>query len=60
MVAKAAELGLDLSGDPALAGKVLDQVKEAEHRGYAFEAADASFELLVAQERGRSAGLVRA
>src|SRR5580692_5532453 len=47
VVAKAAELGLDLSDNPALAGQVLDQVKEAEHRGYAFEAADASFELLV-------------
>ncbi len=52
VVAKAAELGLDLSHDPALAGKVLDQVKEAEHRGYAFEAADASFELLVRKSAG--------
>jgi 2-isopropylmalate synthase len=47
VLAKAAELGLDLSADPALAGQVLDQVKEAEYRGYAYEAADASFELLV-------------
>jgi 2-isopropylmalate synthase len=47
VLAKATELGLDLSADPSLAGRVLDQVKEAEHRGYAFEAADASFELLV-------------
>ena len=38
--------------DPALAGQVLDQVKEAEHRGYAFEAADASFELLVRRSAG--------
>jgi 2-isopropylmalate synthase len=52
VVAKAAELGLDLSGDPVLAGQVLDQVKEAEHRGYAFEAADASFELLVRKSAG--------
>ena len=27
--------------------EVLDQVKAAEYRGYAYEAADASFELLV-------------
>jgi 2-isopropylmalate synthase len=54
VVAKATELGLDLSADPALAGRVLDEVKTAEHRGYAFEAADASFELLVR----RSAGLL--
>ena len=50
--AKAAELGLDLSQDPGLAGRVLDQVKEAEYRGYAFEAADASFELLVRKSAG--------
>jgi 2-isopropylmalate synthase len=52
VLAKAAELGLDLSGDPSLAGRVLEQVKQAEHRGYAFEAADASFELLVRQSAG--------
>ena len=52
VLAKAAELGLDLSADSTLAGRVLDQVKEAEHRGYAFEAADASFELLVRKSAG--------
>jgi len=52
VLAKAEELGLDLASDPALAGHVLDQVKEAEHRGYAFEAADASFELLVRKSAG--------
>jgi 2-isopropylmalate synthase len=52
VLAKAAELGLDLTTDPTLAGRVLDQVKEAEHRGYAFEAADASFELLVRRSAG--------
>jgi 2-isopropylmalate synthase len=45
VLAKAAELGLELS--PEQATEVLDQVKDAEHRGYAYEAADASFELLV-------------
>ncbi len=52
VLAKAEELGLDLSGDPALAGTILDQIKDAEHRGYAFEAADASFELLVRRTAG--------
>ena len=52
VVAKATELGLDLSADPALAGQVLEEVKAAEHRGYAFEAADASFELLVRRSAG--------
>jgi 2-isopropylmalate synthase len=50
VLAKAAELGLDV--DASLASRVLDQVKEAEHRGYAFEAADASFELLVRRSAG--------
>jgi 2-isopropylmalate synthase len=50
VLAKAAELGLDLS--PELAAEVLDQVKAAEHRGYAYEAADASFELLVRKIAG--------
>jgi 2-isopropylmalate synthase len=52
VLAKAAELGLDLSGDPALAAVILDKIKDAEHRGYAFEAADASFELLVRRTAG--------
>jgi len=50
VLAKAAELGLDLP--PELATEVLDQVKAAEHRGYAYEAADASFELLVRSVAG--------
>ncbi len=52
VLVKAAELGLDLSGDPDLATAVLDEIKNAEHRGYAFEAADASFELLVRRVAG--------
>jgi 2-isopropylmalate synthase len=50
VLAKAAELGLDLS--PELAAEVLEQVKDAEYRGYAYEAADASFELLVRKIAG--------
>jgi len=53
VLVKAAELGLDLSSDPGLATAVLDEIKAAEHRGYAFEAADASFELLVRRVAGR-------
>ncbi|MDH4116958.1 MAG: citramalate synthase [Acidimicrobiia bacterium] len=47
---KASELGLDM--DDALAKQVLDQVKELEHNGYHFEAADGSFELLVRRATG--------
>jgi 2-isopropylmalate synthase len=50
VLAKADELGLNLS--PELASEVLDQVKAAEYRGYAYEAADASFELLVRKAAG--------
>ncbi len=56
VLAKAAELGLDMSSDPELASTILDRIKEAEHRGYAFEAADASFELLVRRTAGNLPG----
>jgi 2-isopropylmalate synthase len=51
VLVKAAEMGLDLPGD--VATEVLEEIKSAEHRGYAFEAADASFELLVRRVAGR-------
>jgi 2-isopropylmalate synthase len=42
---KAASLGLDLSSDALT--HVLEQLKELEHQGYHFEAADGSLELLL-------------
>ena len=56
VLVKAAEMGLDLSSHPELATSVLEEIKAAEHRGYAFEAADASFELLVRRVAGRTPG----
>ncbi|HEX4700048.1 MAG TPA: citramalate synthase [Actinomycetes bacterium] len=47
---KGRELGYDLSGDPDLLGRVTAKVKHLESRGYTFEAADASFELLLRAE----------
>ena len=47
---KGRELGFDLSGDRELVTRVTDRVKEMEQRGYTFEAADASFELLLVEE----------
>ena len=51
---KGKELGYDLSGDTpqdrALVTRVTERVKELEGRGYTFEAADASFELLLMEE----------
>jgi 2-isopropylmalate synthase len=47
---KGRELGFDLSGDKEVIGRVTDRVKALEARGYSFEAADASFELLLRDE----------
>ena len=41
------ELGYDLSEEPELLGRVVARVKELELAGYTFDAADASFELLL-------------
>jgi 2-isopropylmalate synthase len=47
---KGRELGYDLAGDNELLSRVTDRVKDLESRGYTFEAADASFELLLRSE----------
>jgi 2-isopropylmalate synthase len=47
---KGAELGFDLSDDRELVTRVTERVKALESRGYTFEAADASFELLLVEE----------
>ena len=44
---KGRELGLDLSTDPDLVNRLVARVKDLENQGYTFEAADASFDLLV-------------
>src|SRR3954470_20197880 len=50
---KGRELGYDLSGDPDLLGRGTHRVQDMEARGYTFEAADASFELLLRDELGQ-------
>ncbi|MFE0464753.1 citramalate synthase [Kitasatospora sp. NPDC058965] len=53
---KGRELGYDLSADRDLSGRVVARVKEQELLGYTYEAADASFELLLHGEvHGRPA-----
>ncbi len=47
---KGKELGYDLAGDAERLTRVTDRVKAMEQQGYTFEAADASFELLLAEE----------
>ncbi|MCU1462760.1 MAG: 2-isopropylmalate synthase/homocitrate synthase family protein [Acidimicrobiales bacterium] len=47
---KAKALGLDLDGEAI--GRVLETLKDLEHRGYHFEAADGSLELLLRRASG--------
>jgi 2-isopropylmalate synthase len=49
---RAKELGYSLNEDKELADRVLKRVKDQEHAGYHYEAADASFELLLRAEMG--------
>ena len=62
VVEKAAEAGLQApegeAGD-AFAQRVVERVKELEHEGFQFEAADGSFELLMRKEAGAYEPLFR-
>jgi len=53
----AATSGIDLDDDGAAAA--VERLKELEHRGYHYEAADASFELLLRREAGSYVPLFR-
>jgi 2-isopropylmalate synthase len=47
---KSRELGFDLAGDAEAIGRVVNKVKDLEAAGWSFEAADASFELLLMEQ----------
>ncbi len=47
---KGRELGFELAGRGEVLARITDRVKELEARGYTFDAADASFELLLREE----------
>lgn len=47
---KGRELGFDLSEHPELVARLVARVKDLEAQGYTFDAADASFELLLREE----------
>jgi 2-isopropylmalate synthase len=47
---KGRELGYDLSHEPDALTRIVDRVKDLESQGWTFEAADASFELLLMAE----------
>ncbi len=47
---KANELGFDLSNDPDLVARIVSRVKALEQEGWTFDAADASFALLLQEQ----------
>lgn len=51
---KAKELGFDLDDKSPAIKTLIDELKELEFRGYEFEAADASLQLLIAKTLGRN------
>jgi 2-isopropylmalate synthase len=54
---RAADAGIEL--EAGAAARVVERVKELEHRGYHYEAADGSFELLLRKETGEYEPLFR-
>jgi 2-isopropylmalate synthase len=50
VLSRAAEAGLEIGDDAAR--RAVEELKQREHRGYHYEAADASFELLLRRETG--------
>jgi 2-isopropylmalate synthase len=47
IILKAREFGVDLEKDIKAVSRILARIQDLEHKGYQFEAADGSFELLV-------------
>lgn len=52
VVLKAKEIGVDLEDDPVKVSRIMNKVKDLEHAGYYFDAADGSFEILLRKETG--------
>lgn len=52
VILKAQEMGIDLDARPDVVAEILSTLKNLEHLGYHFEAADGSFELLVRTASG--------
>jgi 2-isopropylmalate synthase len=57
VLSRAEGAGIDLDADAA--ARAVERLKEREHRGYQYEAADASFELLLRREAGTYESLFR-
>ncbi|GAA1317421.1 2-isopropylmalate synthase [Brachybacterium tyrofermentans] len=56
---KGRELGFDLAGDPDLLSRLATTVKQREAVGYSYEAADASFELLLLDQLDQAPSYVQ-
>ncbi|MCQ4087029.1 citramalate synthase [Saccharibacillus sp. JS10] len=52
LISKAKELGIELDPKSPQASETIGRIKELEHRGYQFEGADASLELLLREASG--------
>jgi 2-isopropylmalate synthase len=52
IILKAREFGVDLDDDAESVNRILNMIQNLEHKGYHFEAADGSFELLVREVTG--------
>lgn len=52
IVSKAQDMGLDFDSTSEHSRKVIEKIKDLEHQGYQFEAADASLELLLREAGG--------
>ncbi|TMC48627.1 MAG: citramalate synthase [Chloroflexi bacterium] len=48
---KAREFGIDVDRDDPVTRRLVEQLKKMEHRGYSFEGADASFEMIIRRMR---------
>jgi len=57
VLSRAEDAGIDLDADAAK--RAVDRIKEREHRGYHYEAADASFDLLLRREAGEYQSLFK-
>jgi len=53
IVLKARELGIELENDAETVSRILGKIQDLEHKGYQFEAADGSFELLIGETGGK-------
>ncbi len=53
IVYKAREYGIELKNDGPAVQEILSRIKDLENQGYEFEAAEASFELLIQEALGR-------